>query len=95
MKWLITLFAALWPMVVAAGEEAPEPTTVHPQQLSARGLLKACASSAMTGPGRERRRYCDGFVSGVEEAIREGADGYLYKPVTAAELRRIIDRLWD
>lgn len=41
-----------------------------PQQQSARDLLTACASSRMTSTGRERRRYCAGFVSGVEEAER-------------------------
>ncbi|MEJ2323004.1 MAG: Rap1a/Tai family immunity protein [Gammaproteobacteria bacterium] len=41
-----------------------------PQQQTARDLLRACASSRLTATGRERRRYCAGFVSGVEEAIR-------------------------
>jgi two-component system response regulator AtoC len=30
----------------------------------------------------------------LERAISDGADGYLYKPVTAGELREIVDRLW-
>ena len=29
-----------------------------------------CASSALTARGRTQRRYCDGFVSGVEEGLR-------------------------
>lgn len=29
-----------------------------------------CASSALTAKGRSQRRYCDGFVSGVEEGMR-------------------------
>ena len=33
-------------------------------------MLLACASSRLSRMGRERRRYCAGFVSGVEEAIR-------------------------
>ena len=69
------IFPALMPLclLVAAGAaRADEPTTVHPQQLSARDLLQACASSALTATGRERRRYCDGFVSGVEEGVRLG-----------------------
>lgn len=41
-----------------------------PQQQSAADLLRSCAASRMSGAGRERRRYCAGFVSGVEEAIR-------------------------
>ena len=48
--------------------EAMEPQ--FPQQQTARDLLRACASSRLTATGRERRRYCAGFVSGVEEAIR-------------------------
>lgn len=41
-----------------------------PQQQSAGDLLRACASSRLSQTGRERRRYCAGFVSGVEEAVR-------------------------
>ena len=33
-------------------------------------MLMACASSGLSRIGRERRRYCAGFVSGVEEAVR-------------------------
>lgn len=46
---------------------------VHPQQMSARDLLLTCSASKLTSPGRERRRYCDGFVSGVEEGARIGS----------------------
>ena len=54
---------------VAAAEEARvEPE--FPQQQSAGDLLRYCAASRMTATGRERRRYCSGFVSGVEEAVR-------------------------
>ncbi len=41
-----------------------------PQQQTARDLLTACASSTISNLGRARRKYCAGFVSGVEEAIR-------------------------
>lgn len=41
-----------------------------PQQLTARELMQACASSSLTKTGREKRRYCHGFVSGVEESVR-------------------------
>ena len=44
--------------------------TVFPQQMNARQLMTFCASSALTAKGRIRRRYCDGFVSGIEEGIR-------------------------
>ena len=38
--------------------------------MTAGDLLRTCAASRLTATGRERRRYCAGFVSGVEEAIR-------------------------
>lgn len=47
-----------------------EPEKYFPQQLSARDLLTACASSSLTATGRMRQRYCLGFVSGIEEAVR-------------------------
>ena len=43
---------------------------VFPQQMNARKLMTFCASSALTAKGRSQRRYCDGFVSGVEEGMR-------------------------
>ena len=49
-----------------ANEAEPE----FPQQQSAGDMLMACASSGLSRIGRERRRYCAGFVSGVEEAVR-------------------------
>ncbi|MGD8266031.1 MAG: Rap1a/Tai family immunity protein [Chromatiales bacterium] len=53
-----------------AAQEGEEMEPQFPQQQSAGDLLRACASSRLTSTGRERRRYCAGFVSGVEEAIR-------------------------
>ena len=44
--------------------------TLFPQQLSAQALLTYCASSSMSDWGRQRQRYCAGFVSGIEEALR-------------------------
>ena len=44
--------------------------TVFPQQLSARTLMTYCASSSLTDRGRQQQRYCAGFVSGIEEAVR-------------------------
>jgi hypothetical protein len=67
-------FAALLALLLAvsnaAAQEAEKMEPQFPQQQSARDLLFACASSRLTGTGRERRRYCAGFVSGVEEAER-------------------------
>jgi hypothetical protein len=44
--------------------------SVFPQQINARQLMTFCASSNLTTRGRTQRRYCDGFVSGVEEGLR-------------------------
>ena len=87
----LTLLAA-----AAQAHEVPEATASEPQfpqKQSARDLLNACASSRLTASGRERRRYCAGFVSGVEEAIRllglgKAADLALCTPddVTATQL---------
>jgi hypothetical protein len=43
---------------------------VFPQQMTAKKLMTLCASSSLTAKGRARRRYCDGFVSGIEEGMR-------------------------
>lgn len=43
---------------------------IFPQQLTAHDLLTYCASSSLTELGRQRQRYCWGFISGVEETIR-------------------------
>ncbi len=69
MKRLLTLLLFLLP-VPASGQPVTEEQAQFPQQMSASRLLQACASSALTRAGRERRRYCAGFVSGVEEAVR-------------------------
>lgn len=64
----LSLFLLFSTANLVAQEEEMEPQ--FPQQQSAGDLLRACASSRLTSTGRERRRYCAGFVSGVEEAIR-------------------------
>jgi hypothetical protein len=79
-EWNIVTRAAVRPalfalalLLVAAPAQAHEATATEPefpQQQSAGDLLRACASSRLTAAGRERRRYCAGFVSGVEEAVR-------------------------
>ena len=67
---LILLLAFVPPL--SATEQVPfeEMEPQFPQKQSAGDILKACASSRMTSVGRERRRYCAGFVSGVEETVR-------------------------
>jgi len=65
-------FVMIAALATTAGAQArgEEPDTYFPQQLSSRDLLKVCASSSLTATGRLRQRYCRGFVSGVEEAVR-------------------------
>jgi len=55
---------------VAAAEVPMDTEVFFPQQMSAKDLMMTCASSSLTANGRVRRRYCDGFVAGVEEGMR-------------------------
>jgi len=64
------MLCLLAPAAVPGESQPPDADVVFPQRLSARELLYACTSSALTQVGRERRRYCAGFISGVEEAAR-------------------------
>lgn len=66
----VALAASLLACAVSAQDQAGDNLNYFPQQLSARDLLVHCASSSLTDRGRERQRYCAGFVSGVEEATR-------------------------
>ena len=59
-----------FPLSVAAQELVVEDETRFPQQMSAKDLQRACASSSLSDTGRQRRRYCVGFISGVEEGVR-------------------------
>ncbi len=47
-----------------------EKDSYFPQQMTAQKLLTTCSSSYMTQTGRQRQRYCSGFISGVEESTR-------------------------
>ena len=58
------------PLLVAAEEAAVDEENQFPQQMSARDLQRSCASSNLSGAGRQQRRYCTGFISGVEEGVR-------------------------
>jgi len=64
----------LWPLLLAAslarGGQPDDSGSYFPQQLTAQDLLRACAASSLTSQGRERQRYCQGFISGVEETNR-------------------------
>jgi len=71
MKPGILLAAALVVLPLPAiAQDNTASETYFPQQLTARQLMQACASSSLTKTGRERRRYCHGFISGVEESVR-------------------------
>lgn len=68
MKRFIVLMLPAFLVSTVMAEDQPE--TVFPQQLSAETLMSYCASSSITSRGRQRQRYCAGFVSGVEESLR-------------------------
>jgi hypothetical protein len=69
-RFLCLSVALLVPMVAPAQSSREEMEPQFPQQQTAGQLLTTCASSRLTSTGRERRRYCAGFVSGVEETYR-------------------------
>jgi hypothetical protein len=68
----LTLIALSLAPLIAAAQAPPteQAQPEFPQQQNAGDMLLACASSRLSRVGRERRRYCAGFVSGVEEAVR-------------------------
>lgn len=70
MRSLLIAVTMLVALGVAAETETDQVQPEFPQQQTARDLLTACASSTISNLGRARRKYCAGFVSGVEEAIR-------------------------
>jgi hypothetical protein len=95
MKSLFIAIAMLIVMDASAQVETEEMAPEFPQQQTARDLLTACASSSISNLGRARRKYCAGFVSGVEEAIRFksqllGADSRIC-PSTGITAQQIAD----
>lgn len=70
IKRLLLLLITALAVPADAQEPGEEAEKYFPQQISARDLLTTCASSSLTATGRLRQRYCRGFVSGVEEAVR-------------------------
>jgi hypothetical protein len=76
MKSLLSLLFGLFLGSIAAAQEGVDDAqSFFPQQLTAHQLLTHCASSSMTDRGRQQQRYCSGFVSGVEEALRLSVSG--------------------
>lgn len=70
MKQWLLLSGLLFSPLVFSQPELSDADKYFPQQLSAKDLLIACSSSSLTNLGRERQKYCHGFISGVEEAVR-------------------------
>lgn len=70
MKSFLFVLIAVIAVPAAAEEFNEDSDSYFPQQLNARDLVTACASSSLTATGRLRQRYCLGFVSGVEESLR-------------------------
>lgn len=67
-QFLVLLCLIATPALSAEKSDAAD--TVFPQKLTAGELQVSCASSAMSPTGRQRQRYCDGFLSGIEEGVR-------------------------
>lgn len=70
MRTLFVATALVCSFQLSAQEQTPDTDGYFPQQITAKELKILCAASALTSTGRERRRYCSGFVSGVEEGVR-------------------------
>jgi hypothetical protein len=59
---------------VSAQQQGGDDEVYFPERLTAQELLAHCLSSSLTDRGRQQQRYCWGFVSGVEEALRLSSD---------------------
>ena len=55
---------------ISFAEEKTERESFFPQKMTAKDLIMACSSSYLTSTGRQRKKYCSGFISGVEESTR-------------------------
>lgn len=70
MKPFVVLLLLAAPVLAAAQEVVVDEENQFPQQMSAKDLQRSCASSSLSSTGRQLRRYCTGFISGVEEGVR-------------------------
>lgn len=70
MRAVVALLGLLVTVSALAQQKSETEEQYFPQQMTAKQLLYACASSSLTRLGRERKKYCQGFVSGAEEAAR-------------------------
>jgi len=70
MRLLLLVILCLSANAVLSAEQEVPTDVVFPQKLTAAELRVYCAASAISATGRQRQRYCDGFLSGMEEGIR-------------------------
>jgi len=70
MRTLFLVFLWLIAPPILSAEESVASDTIFPQKLTAGQLQVSCAASAMSATGRQRQRYCEGFLSGIEEGVR-------------------------
>lgn len=70
MRALILLLLWVISTPVPAAEMKADYDIVFPQKLTANELQVFCAASSMSNTGRQRQRYCEGFLSGIEEGVR-------------------------
>ena len=70
MKIVSYVILTLTLVNISFAEEKTEWESFFPQKMTAKALMVTCASSYMTSTGRQRQKYCSGFISGVEESIR-------------------------
>lgn len=70
MRIIVLFLMATMAFSLNAVESDHKEAPYFPQRLEASELLRYCASSSLTDLGRKRQRYCQGFISGVEEGVR-------------------------
>lgn len=70
MKIVSYVFLIFVLVNISYASEKAEENNFFPQKMTAKDLIMACTSSKMTSIGRQRIKYCSGFISGVEEAAR-------------------------
>jgi hypothetical protein len=70
MRTTVLVLLAIMAYPLNAMEPDQTEDSYFPQRLSASELLHSCTSSSLTDLGRRKQRYCQGFISGVEEGVR-------------------------
>ena len=70
MKTVFYIILAFTLVNISFADEKNEQERFFPQKMTAKDLMFTCASSYLTSAGRQRQKYCLGFISGVEESVR-------------------------